>query len=127
MKQCRQAKISYTGKFEAEVCFEYHGRAVIREKYNFGQFPIMLRVGFVFISFYALLKVGTSTLYLSFFALPGLFVIFAIYLLLLWFLCIGEDHVTWRAVIYCLSWSICLVRNYRGYGAGENLYPGFTW
>ncbi|KAF2300843.1 hypothetical protein GH714_017757 [Hevea brasiliensis] len=40
---CRQAKTSYTGKFEADVCFEYHGRAVIREKYNFGQFPIMLR------------------------------------------------------------------------------------
>lgn len=41
--ECRQAKVSYTGKFEADVCFQYDGRPVIREKYNFGQFPIMLK------------------------------------------------------------------------------------
>ncbi|XP_065876124.1 DNA-directed RNA polymerase I subunit 2 isoform X2 [Euphorbia lathyris] len=42
--ECRQAKISYMGKFEADVCFEYQGQAaVIREKYNFGDFPIMLK------------------------------------------------------------------------------------
>uniref|UniRef100_A0A6N2MI55 DNA-directed RNA polymerase subunit beta n=1 Tax=Salix viminalis TaxID=40686 RepID=A0A6N2MI55_SALVM len=40
---CRQAKVSYTGKFEADVCFQYDGRPVIREKYNLGQFPIMLK------------------------------------------------------------------------------------
>ncbi|KAG5227736.1 DNA-directed RNA polymerase [Salix suchowensis] len=41
--ECRQAKVSYTGKFEADVCFQYDGRPVIREKYNLGQFPIMLK------------------------------------------------------------------------------------
>ncbi|KAK9284078.1 hypothetical protein L1049_012338 [Liquidambar formosana] len=41
--ECRQAKISYTGKFLAEVCFQYdNSAAVIRQKFNFGQFPIML-------------------------------------------------------------------------------------
>lgn len=56
-KQCRQAKLSYTGKFMAEVCFKYNDSgAVIREKFNFGQLPIMLQVGvlsflfFIFIS-----------------------------------------------------------------------------
>ena len=49
-KQCRQAKVSYTGKFEADVCFQYDGRPVIREKYNLGQFPIMLKVGDFFVS-----------------------------------------------------------------------------
>ena len=28
----------------ADVCFQYGGGAVIREKFNFGQFPIMLKV-----------------------------------------------------------------------------------
>ncbi|KAA0064805.1 DNA-directed RNA polymerase I subunit 2 [Cucumis melo var. makuwa] len=41
--ECRQAKISYTGKFMADVCFQYDEKAVIREKFNFGQFPIMLK------------------------------------------------------------------------------------
>ncbi|EXC31692.1 putative DNA-directed RNA polymerase I subunit RPA2 [Morus notabilis] len=41
--QCRQAKISYTGKFMADGCFQYDNGAVIREKFNFGQFPIMLK------------------------------------------------------------------------------------
>ncbi|PON83619.1 DNA-directed RNA polymerase, subunit [Trema orientale] len=41
---CRQAKISYTGKFMADVYFEYDsGSAAIRESFNFGQLPIMLK------------------------------------------------------------------------------------
>ena len=44
-KQCRQAKISYTGKFMAKVCFEYGNKGVaIRDNFNFGQIPIMLKV-----------------------------------------------------------------------------------
>uniref|UniRef100_A0A5B7BLJ7 DNA-directed RNA polymerase subunit beta n=1 Tax=Davidia involucrata TaxID=16924 RepID=A0A5B7BLJ7_DAVIN len=41
--ECRQAKISYAGKFLVDVCFQYGDGAVIREKFNFGQFPIMLK------------------------------------------------------------------------------------
>ncbi|KAJ7982372.1 DNA-directed RNA polymerase subunit beta [Quillaja saponaria] len=41
--ECRQAKISYTGKFVADVCFQYDDGVIIREKFNFGQFPIMLQ------------------------------------------------------------------------------------
>ncbi|XP_062109933.1 DNA-directed RNA polymerase I subunit 2 [Humulus lupulus] len=42
--ECRQAKISYTGKFIAEVCFEYGNKGVaIRDNFNFGQIPIMLK------------------------------------------------------------------------------------
>uniref|UniRef100_A0A2P2LTX3 DNA-directed RNA polymerase n=2 Tax=Rhizophora mucronata TaxID=61149 RepID=A0A2P2LTX3_RHIMU len=41
--ECRQAKISYTGRFEADVCFQYNGRQAIRERFNFGQLPIMLK------------------------------------------------------------------------------------
>ncbi|XP_052192678.1 DNA-directed RNA polymerase I subunit 2-like [Diospyros lotus] len=41
--ECRQAKITYAGKFQADVCFQYGDGAVIREKFNFGQFPIMLK------------------------------------------------------------------------------------
>ncbi|OMO87241.1 hypothetical protein COLO4_20729 [Corchorus olitorius] len=41
--ECRQAKISYTGSFHITVCFQYDGGVVIREKFNFGEFPIMLR------------------------------------------------------------------------------------
>ncbi|XP_028784333.1 DNA-directed RNA polymerase I subunit 2 isoform X2 [Neltuma alba] len=41
--ECRQAKISYTGKFSADVCFQYDGGAIIREKFNFGSLPIMLQ------------------------------------------------------------------------------------
>ncbi|OMO51312.1 hypothetical protein CCACVL1_29865 [Corchorus capsularis] len=43
VKPCRQAKISYTGSFYITVCFQYDGGVVIREKFNFGEFPIMLR------------------------------------------------------------------------------------
>lgn len=41
--ECRQAKITYSGKFLADVCLQYGNGAVIREKFNFGQFPIMLK------------------------------------------------------------------------------------
>ncbi|XP_057512006.1 DNA-directed RNA polymerase I subunit 2 isoform X1 [Actinidia eriantha] len=41
--ECRQAKTTYAGRFMADVCFQYGGGAVIREKFNFGQFPIMLK------------------------------------------------------------------------------------
>lgn len=43
-EQCRQAKITYAGKFTADVCFQYNNGPVIRENLNFGQFPIMLQV-----------------------------------------------------------------------------------
>lgn len=43
-EQCRQAKISYTGKLTVDVCFQYNDGPVIRETTNFGQFPIMLQV-----------------------------------------------------------------------------------
>ncbi|XP_055817802.1 DNA-directed RNA polymerase I subunit 2 isoform X2 [Solanum dulcamara] len=41
--ECRQAKLSYMGKFLVDICFQYGDGAVIREKFNFGQFPIMLK------------------------------------------------------------------------------------
>ncbi|XP_076896667.1 DNA-directed RNA polymerase I subunit 2-like, partial [Bidens hawaiensis] len=44
--ECRQAKISYTGKFLVNVCFQYGDGShapVIREQFNFGQLPIMLK------------------------------------------------------------------------------------
>lgn len=41
--ECRQAKISYSGKLLADVCFQYGNGVVIREKFNLGQFPIMLK------------------------------------------------------------------------------------
>ncbi|KAJ4845829.1 DNA-directed RNA polymerase I subunit 2 [Turnera subulata] len=43
IKPCRQAKISYTGRFEADVCFQYDGNPIVRQRFNFGQFPIMLK------------------------------------------------------------------------------------
>lgn len=52
LKQCRQAKISYTGRFCAEVCFQYDDGAVLREKFTFGSLPIMLQVGIYFFIFY---------------------------------------------------------------------------
>ena len=50
-KQCRQAKVSYTGSLHIDVCFQWDGGVVIREKVNFGEFPIMLRVSFLCSSF----------------------------------------------------------------------------
>lgn len=44
-KQCRQAKLSYTGKLLADVYFKYNDGPAIRENFNFGQLPIMLMVG----------------------------------------------------------------------------------
>lgn len=49
--QCRQAKISYTGTFMADVCFKYNDGVVVRDKFDFGQFPIMLMVGDLFLWF----------------------------------------------------------------------------
>ncbi|RDY14792.1 DNA-directed RNA polymerase I subunit 2, partial [Mucuna pruriens] len=40
---CRQAKISYAGKMNIDVCFQYNDGPIIRENLNFGQFPIMLQ------------------------------------------------------------------------------------
>ncbi|KAI8546005.1 hypothetical protein RHMOL_Rhmol07G0082000 [Rhododendron molle] len=41
--ECRQAKMSYVGNFMTDVCFQYDSNGpIIREKFNFGQFPIML-------------------------------------------------------------------------------------
>ncbi|XP_024007983.1 DNA-directed RNA polymerase I subunit 2 [Eutrema salsugineum] len=41
--ECRQAKISYTGKLMAEVCLQYNDEPpVIRDKFDFGELPIML-------------------------------------------------------------------------------------
>lgn len=44
-KQCRQAKISYSGKFTSEIYFQYDKGPVIREKVSLGHLPIMLKVG----------------------------------------------------------------------------------
>ncbi|XP_015878970.3 DNA-directed RNA polymerase I subunit 2 [Ziziphus jujuba] len=44
--ECRQAKISYSGKFTADVCFQYDKGAVIREKISLGSLPIMLKSKF---------------------------------------------------------------------------------
>ncbi|XP_057520184.1 DNA-directed RNA polymerase I subunit 2 isoform X1 [Amaranthus tricolor] len=41
--ECRQAKISYSTKLKADVCFQYNNGVVIRENYNFGSFPVMLK------------------------------------------------------------------------------------
>ncbi|WJX93025.1 DNA-directed RNA polymerase I subunit RPA2 [Trifolium repens] len=45
--ECRQAKISYTGRFTATLCLQYNDGAnlgaTIRETINFGNFPIMLQ------------------------------------------------------------------------------------
>ncbi|CAH9058115.1 unnamed protein product [Cuscuta europaea] len=41
--ECRQAKLSYTGKFTVELCLQYDDGAVVREKFNLGHFPIMLK------------------------------------------------------------------------------------
>ncbi|KAF7139126.1 hypothetical protein RHSIM_Rhsim07G0068800 [Rhododendron simsii] len=41
--ECRQAKMSYVGNFMTDVCFQYDGNGpIIRERFNFGKFPIML-------------------------------------------------------------------------------------
>ncbi|KAF9594003.1 hypothetical protein IFM89_026715 [Coptis chinensis] len=41
--ECRQEKGSYSGKFIVEVCFSYNGRVPLKEKFKFGQLPIMLK------------------------------------------------------------------------------------
>ncbi|PIN12704.1 DNA-directed RNA polymerase [Handroanthus impetiginosus] len=41
--ECRQAKLSYSGKFMVDIKFQYDDGVIVREKMNFGQFPIMLK------------------------------------------------------------------------------------
>ncbi|KAH9310677.1 hypothetical protein KI387_025712, partial [Taxus chinensis] len=41
--ECRQSGTSYTGKFYLDVCFQWNGGDVTREKFNFGRLPIMLK------------------------------------------------------------------------------------
>ncbi|MED6173334.1 DNA-directed RNA polymerase I subunit RPA2 [Stylosanthes scabra] len=42
--ECRQAGISYTGKFMMDVCFQYNdSKNVIRHHVSFGELPIMLQ------------------------------------------------------------------------------------
>ncbi|KAJ4969689.1 hypothetical protein NE237_002788 [Protea cynaroides] len=41
--ECRQAGISYSGRFIADVWFQYNDGAAVREKFSFGQLPIMLK------------------------------------------------------------------------------------
>ncbi|KAL1300661.1 DNA-directed RNA polymerase I subunit 2 isoform X2 [Arachis ipaensis] len=42
--ECRQAGISYTGKFMLDVCFQYNDNpSVVRERVSFGELPIMLQ------------------------------------------------------------------------------------
>ncbi|KAK2989879.1 hypothetical protein RJ640_015211 [Escallonia rubra] len=42
--ECRQAKLSYLGKLKVEVFFQYGDGVVVKEdRFNFGQFPIMLK------------------------------------------------------------------------------------
>ncbi|KAJ8622002.1 hypothetical protein MRB53_030531 [Persea americana] len=42
--ECREAGLSYRGRFCADVCFQWdHKGAVIRERFNFGHIPIMLK------------------------------------------------------------------------------------
>ncbi|RYR44197.1 hypothetical protein Ahy_A08g040569 isoform A [Arachis hypogaea] len=44
IKPCRQAGISYTGKFMLDVCFQYNDSPnVVREHVSFGELPIMLK------------------------------------------------------------------------------------
>ncbi|KAL6176214.1 hypothetical protein ACLB2K_052849 [Fragaria x ananassa] len=40
--ECRQTRISYTGKLLADIYFQRGDKAPVREQFNFGQFPIML-------------------------------------------------------------------------------------
>ncbi|GER39393.1 DNA-directed RNA polymerase [Striga asiatica] len=41
--ECRQAKLSYGGRFMVDIKFQYDDGVIIREKFNLGQFPIMLK------------------------------------------------------------------------------------
>ncbi|XP_010670529.2 DNA-directed RNA polymerase I subunit 2 isoform X2 [Beta vulgaris subsp. vulgaris] len=41
--ECRQAKISYSTKLKVDLCFQYNSGPIVREKYTFGQFPVMLK------------------------------------------------------------------------------------
>ncbi|KAL0379916.1 UNVERIFIED_CONTAM: DNA-directed RNA polymerase I subunit [Sesamum angustifolium] len=41
--ECRQAKLTYAGRFMVDVKFQYDDGVSVREKINFGQFPVMLK------------------------------------------------------------------------------------
>ncbi|KAL2535772.1 Cytochrome [Forsythia ovata] len=41
--ECRQAKLTYAGKFLVDIYFQYADGAPIREKFNFGHFPVSLK------------------------------------------------------------------------------------
>ncbi|KAI5436122.1 hypothetical protein KIW84_022536 [Lathyrus oleraceus] len=42
--ECRQAKLTYSGRFSANVCLQYEGdAAIVQDSFSFGQFPIMLK------------------------------------------------------------------------------------
>ncbi|XP_068648469.1 DNA-directed RNA polymerase I subunit 2 [Aristolochia californica] len=41
--ECRQAGLTYHGKLFIHVCFQYNDGAVVRETFNFGNLPIMLK------------------------------------------------------------------------------------
>ncbi|OAY72747.1 DNA-directed RNA polymerase I subunit 2 [Ananas comosus] len=41
--QCRQARTTYKGEFRVDVAFQYDGGVVVRESFNFGHLPIMLK------------------------------------------------------------------------------------
>ncbi|KAI3444963.1 hypothetical protein Pfo_001628 [Paulownia fortunei] len=41
--ECRQAKLTYAGKFMVDIKFQYDDGVIVREKINLGQFPIMLK------------------------------------------------------------------------------------
>ncbi|KAL3622460.1 DNA-directed RNA polymerase I subunit RPA2 [Castilleja foliolosa] len=41
--ECRQAKLSYSGKFMIDLYFQYGNDIAIRERFCLGQFPIMLK------------------------------------------------------------------------------------
>ncbi|KAK4488645.1 hypothetical protein RD792_004414 [Penstemon davidsonii] len=43
LEQCRQAKLSYSGKFWVDINFQYNDGAAVRVKQSFGVFPIMLK------------------------------------------------------------------------------------
>lgn len=44
MEQCRQAKLTYAGKFMVDIKFQYNDGVIVREKVNLGLMPIMLKV-----------------------------------------------------------------------------------
>lgn len=61
LEQCRQARTTYKGEFRVDVAFQYDGGVVVRESFNFGHLPIMLKVCalsffFFFVSYFLLIS-----------------------------------------------------------------------